>query len=261
MLAPQIEWTISSMYPGATRDAIGSIERTSVVVTPGDVERVHGDSQKAGQTLMGGAEFVGPQHQQPFRRNRPDAGVDMPVPRMQVGRYREQATVREDAVGGSVRIPVRLEPPLQELGHVRGHVADGEMARDRLQPRVAVSNQHDESHRGKDVHQVPDEELVCPCHVVFQVEPGIPHPKVLPDGRVREFTVRVSEDQVERCRPLGFMGHTVVGGQQSCYRGSARFRLADAERLHARGAGRQGPLGHFNGYAPTTSSSSSTLIS
>ncbi len=52
----------------------------------------------------------------------------MPVPRMQVGRHREQAAVLEDAIAGTVRIPVRLEPPPEERRHVTGHIADGEMA-------------------------------------------------------------------------------------------------------------------------------------
>ena len=34
----------------------------------------------------------------------------MPVPRMQY-RYREQAAVREEAITGTVRVPLRLEPP------------------------------------------------------------------------------------------------------------------------------------------------------
>ena len=87
------------------------------------------------------------------------------------------------------------------------------MAGDRLQPRVAVANQYDELRRGKDGQQVPDEELVRPCDVVFPVEPGIPLTQMLPGDRVRELTERVAEDEVERCRPFGLMRHTVVGGQ------------------------------------------------
>ena len=157
----------------------------------------------------------------------------MPVPRMQVGRHREQAAVLEDAIAGTVRIPVRLEPPPEKRGNVTGYMADGKMARDRLQPRVAVSDQHDESGRGEDGQQVPDEELVRPCDIVFQVEPRVPLAQMFPDGGVREFTVRVAEDEVEGCRPFGLMRHTVVGGQQPDYRGGTRFRLADAERPHA----------------------------
>ena len=58
--------------------------------------------------------------------------------------------------------------------------------------------------------------------------------QMFPDGRVREFTVRVAQDEVEHCRPFGLMRHTVVDGQQPDYRSGARFRLADAERLHPR---------------------------
>ena len=73
-----------------------------------------------------------------------------------------------------VRIPVRLEPPPEELHHQTGHIADGKMADDRLQPRVAVSNRYDELRRGKDGQQVRDEELVRPCDVIFQVESNVP---------------------------------------------------------------------------------------
>ena len=149
----------------------------------------------------------------------------MPVPRMKVGRHREQAAVREEAITGIVRISVRLEPPPEERHNVTRHIADGEMAGDRLQPHVAVSNQYEELRRGKDGQQVRDEELVRPCDVVFQVEPGVPLTQMFPDGRVREFTVRVAQDEVERCRPFGLMRHTVVGGQQPDYRSGARFRL------------------------------------
>ena len=93
------------------------------------------------------------------------------------------------------------------------HIADGEMAGDRLQPRVAVANQYDELRRGKDGQQVPDEELVRPSDIVFPVEPRIPLTQMLPGDRVRELTERVAEDEVERCRPFGLMRHTVLGGQ------------------------------------------------
>ena len=66
----------------------------------------------------------------------------------------------------------------------------------------------------------------------FQVEPGVPLAQMLPHGRVRKFAVRVTEDEIERCRPFGLMRRAVVGGQQPDYRRGTRFRLADAERLH-----------------------------
>ena len=43
MLAPQIEWTNSSMYPGTTMD---------VIMTVGTVERAHGYSQESRKTPM-----------------------------------------------------------------------------------------------------------------------------------------------------------------------------------------------------------------
>lgn len=87
--------------------------------------------------------------------------------------------------------------------NVAGYVAADEMTGDRLQPRVAVANQHDERRFRKHGQQVIDDELVRPGDVIVQVE---------------------------RLRSLGLMSSAVVGGQQAGQRRGARFRLPDAER-------------------------------
>ena len=47
--------------------------------------------------------------------------------------------------------------------NVAGYVAADEMTGDRLQPRVAVANQHDERRFRKHGQQVIDDELVRPA--------------------------------------------------------------------------------------------------
>ena len=79
-----------------------------------------------------------------------------------------------------------------------------------------------------------DVPVPSPIRRHFPSRAGRPLRQMFPDGRVREFTVRVAQGEVERCRPFGLLRHTVVGGQQPDYRCGARFRLADAERLHPR---------------------------
>ncbi len=89
---------VSWRYQGGDRLHRGA----AVTVAVGDVERVHRYAQELRETPMRPAEFVGPQHQPPIGRYRPDTGVDMSIPRMQVGRYREQAAVGENAVHNNV---------------------------------------------------------------------------------------------------------------------------------------------------------------
>ena len=114
--------------------------------------------------------------------------------------------------------------------NVAGYVAADEMTGDRLQPRVAVANQHDERRFRKHGQQVIDDELVRPGDVIVQVEPGVPIAEIRPDLRRREFTASLAEDEIERLRSLGLMSSAVVGGQQAGQRRGARFRLPDAER-------------------------------
>ena len=111
--------------------------RTAIQMSADTSERAHRNTEKRRQALMRRAQLVRPQHEPPIRGNRLDARVDVPVPRMQVRRHRKQSKIREGAIVRTVRVPLRPEPPSEELVKVAGYAAAGDMTGDRLQPRVA----------------------------------------------------------------------------------------------------------------------------